>query len=93
MHNLHIYFKNPFELILILQWPFVRYGGVQEPASMVFSVLNAMCHLAILVYRSKVPPTTSLYFVWHGMALVSIYVLLILWIFLIAFLQLISFRV
>ncbi|GFR67355.1 post-GPI attachment to proteins factor 3-like [Elysia marginata] len=51
------------------KWPFVRCIGVQEPASMVFSLLNALCHLTILLYRSKVPPSTPMYFVWHGMAM------------------------
>ncbi|KAK3775098.1 hypothetical protein RRG08_048308 [Elysia crispata] len=54
------------------KWPFVRYAGIQEPASMVFSLLNALCHLTILVYRSKVPESTPLYYVWHGMAMVGI---------------------
>ncbi|RUS71230.1 hypothetical protein EGW08_021011 [Elysia chlorotica] len=54
------------------KWPFVRYAGIQEPASMVFSLLNALCHLAILVYRSKVSKSTQMYYVWHGMALVGV---------------------
>ncbi|GFO36975.1 post-gpi attachment to proteins factor 3-like [Plakobranchus ocellatus] len=54
------------------KWPFVRFAGVQEPASMVFSLLNALCHLSIVLYRSKVPSSTPLYYVWHGMALVGV---------------------
>ncbi|XP_059155699.1 post-GPI attachment to proteins factor 3-like [Physella acuta] len=53
------------------KWPFVRYAGIQEPASMIFSFLNGLTHLAVLCYRSKVPSSTPMFHVWHGMALVG----------------------
>ncbi|XP_005104826.1 post-GPI attachment to proteins factor 3 [Aplysia californica] len=54
------------------KWPFVRYAGVQEPASMIFSLMNALSHLAIFYYRAKVPSSASMYRVWHLMALIGI---------------------
>lgn len=54
------------------KWPFVRVFGVQEPASMIFSVLNALVHLPIFTYRKLVPSTAPMYYVWHGAALVAV---------------------
>lgn len=54
------------------KWPFVRIFGMQEPASVLFSVLNAIGQLMLLLYRKKVSPTTPMYYVWHGLALVAI---------------------
>lgn len=54
------------------QWPFVRVFGIQEPASVIFSVLNGLCHLGVLSYRKAVPSSTPLYYVWHVVAFVSV---------------------
>lgn len=54
------------------QWPFVRVFGIQEPASVIFSVLNGLCHLRVLSYRKAVPSSTPLYYVWHVVAFVSV---------------------
>ena len=43
-------------LYLSLQWPFVRFLGIQEPASVVFSILNLASHLyGFSVFYQKVP--------------------------------------
>lgn len=43
--------------ILPLQWPFVRILGVQEPASMLFSVLNAATILyGFICFRRRARP-------------------------------------
>lgn len=54
------------------KWPFIRLAGIQEPASMVFSLLNGLSHLALFQYRAKVPSSTPMFIVWHGMALIGI---------------------
>lgn len=55
------------------KWPFVRLFGIQEPASVVFSVLNGLCHLRIFSYRKAVPSSTPLYYVWHVVALIGLH--------------------
>ncbi|XP_071108771.1 post-GPI attachment to proteins factor 3-like [Haliotis cracherodii] len=54
------------------KWPFVRVLGVQEPASTLFSILNALSHLGLIWFRSKVSKSCPLYYVWHGAAMVAI---------------------
>ncbi|KAI8793238.1 post-GPI attachment to proteins factor 3-like isoform X2 [Biomphalaria glabrata] len=55
------------------KWPFVRYLGIQEPASMVFSLLNCLSHISILYYRSLVPASSPMFYVWHGNAVVGFF--------------------
>lgn len=54
------------------KWPFVRFLGIQEPASMIFSILNGLAHLCIFRYRKYVHKSTPMYYVWHGAALIAI---------------------
>ena len=57
---------------VVLQWPFVRVLGVQEPASVVFSVLNALSHVYMLLrLRRAVPAHAPFYWLWHSYAAVS----------------------
>lgn len=45
------------------KWPFIRILGVQEPASMIFSLLNLYAHVVgIRLYMSKVDPDSPLYY-------------------------------
>ena len=54
------------------QWPFVRLLGVQEPASVVFSVLNAAAHVTMVTkFRRRVSAASPMYYIWHCYALVS----------------------
>lgn len=53
------------------KWPFVRFFGIQEPASVLFSILNGVWHLRILTYRKLVPSTTPMYYIWHIYALIG----------------------
>ena len=58
---------------MILQWPFIRFLGVQEPASMVFSALNGLSHIVMLRYfRAHVSADAPLYYLWHFYAVVSL---------------------
>lgn len=50
----------------------MRVLGIQEPASVVFSVLNSLYHLRIFTYRAAVPSSTPMYYVWHIVAAVSV---------------------
>lgn len=58
-------------MLSVFQWPFVRVLGMQEPASVIFSVLNGLAHLCILRYRQFVPSSTPMYYVWHMASIVS----------------------
>ncbi|XP_048754690.2 post-GPI attachment to proteins factor 3-like isoform X2 [Ostrea edulis] len=55
------------------KWPFLRVLGIQEPASVVFSVLNGLYHLLILTYRRTVPSSTPMYYVWHVVAVIGLH--------------------
>lgn len=50
------------------KWPFVRYAGMQEPASVAFSVLNFLAHLyGARVVSRRVPqdhPMRTYYLAW-----------------------------
>ncbi|XP_066301996.1 post-GPI attachment to proteins factor 3-like [Branchiostoma lanceolatum] len=55
------------------KWPFVRVLGAQEPASVVFSVLNGLAHLIMVgVFRSRVPKEAPLYWTVNVYALVAV---------------------
>ncbi|KAF8764627.1 Post-GPI attachment to proteins factor 3 like protein [Argiope bruennichi] len=54
------------------KWPFYRFCGIQEPASMIFSLLNGLVHFYMWKkFRSTVPkcPFSS---VWNIQALLSV---------------------
>ncbi|XP_053373559.1 post-GPI attachment to proteins factor 3-like [Mercenaria mercenaria] len=55
------------------KWPFVRLYGIQEPASMIFSVFNGLAHLCIFYYRKLIPSSTPMYYVWHGAAITAMF--------------------
>ena len=55
------------------KWPFIRFFGIQEPASAIFSIFNLVPH--ILMFRKMkrlIPRDTKTYWVWLGYSLVSI---------------------
>lgn len=55
------------------KWPFVRYFGLQEPASAVFSVLNFLVVLnSLWKYRKAVPPNAPYRTLWHIYSLVCL---------------------
>ncbi|CAI9721544.1 Hypothetical predicted protein [Octopus vulgaris] len=53
------------------KWPFVRFFGIQEPASAIFSLFNALTHMMIFKFRARVPSVAPMYYVWHSMAVIS----------------------
>ncbi|XP_035689761.1 post-GPI attachment to proteins factor 3-like [Branchiostoma floridae] len=55
------------------KWPFVRVLGIQEPASVLFSILNGLGHVVMIgVFRKRVPSHAKMYSVVHWLAAVSI---------------------
>jgi len=47
------------------RWPFVRILGMQEPASVIFSVMNLLAHVYMIRWFVKVvPPSAPMYGVW-----------------------------
>ncbi|OWF35639.1 post-GPI attachment to proteins factor 3-like [Mizuhopecten yessoensis] len=55
------------------KWPFIRLFGIQEPASVLFSILNGLFHLRILTYRRLVSPSVPMYYVWQCVAVISMH--------------------
>ncbi|XP_065074477.1 post-GPI attachment to proteins factor 3 [Ochlerotatus camptorhynchus] len=48
------------------KWPFVRYLGLQEPASVFFSMTNFGTHYSMLKkFRREVRPDSPMYSLWH----------------------------
>ncbi|XP_013793607.1 post-GPI attachment to proteins factor 3-like [Limulus polyphemus] len=55
------------------KWPFIRLWGIQEPASVFFSVLNGLSHLIMWKkFKLKVPKDAPYYRIWSVQALLSI---------------------
>ena len=55
------------------KWPFIRYWGLQEPASVLFSVLNLLSNLSMLVwFRGTVPNNSPMYNAWIFYSLTAI---------------------
>ncbi|XP_065292244.2 post-GPI attachment to proteins factor 3 [Dermacentor albipictus] len=55
------------------KWPFWRFYGIQEPASVIFSILNGICHLWMWrKFRRLVPSSAPFYVIWKGQAVLSI---------------------
>lgn len=55
------------------KWPFIRFFGLQEPASVFFSVINFFVVLKLLfLFRKKVPKKTQYYRVWNIFGLVRL---------------------
>lgn len=47
------------------KWPFVRFFGIQEPASVAFSLLNLYVHLKMIKrFQKEVRPDSPFYWVW-----------------------------
>lgn len=55
------------------KWPFVKWLGMQEPASALFSALNLLTHLGMYVeFRRKVPASAPMFNVWSGYAFIAV---------------------
>ena len=58
--------------IITVQWAFRRYIGLQEPASVFFSLCNGFAvFLGISNLVAKVPVTYNLFHTWLGYGIVS----------------------
>ncbi|CAG9859950.1 unnamed protein product [Phyllotreta striolata] len=56
------------------KWPFIRVLGMQEPASVIFSLLNAFIHFKMIKkFREKVRPTCPLVWLWHVYFIVCVH--------------------
>lgn len=48
------------------KWPFVRFLGMQEPASVLFSLFNFLSHFwMIRKFREDVRKDSPMFYVWH----------------------------
>ena len=55
------------------KWPFIRFLGIQEPASAAFSIFNLVPHIYMLRKLVRtIPSETVTYRIWVGYSLVSI---------------------
>jgi len=56
------------------RWPFVRIFGMQEPASVLFSVMNLLCHAYMINWFVRiVPPSAPMYGVWILYAVIAMH--------------------
>ncbi|KAJ8969576.1 hypothetical protein NQ317_000072 [Molorchus minor] len=56
------------------KWPFYRFLGLQEPASVFFSLLNAYVHLMMIrKFRKEVRSDSPLYWLWHAFFIVCLH--------------------
>lgn len=55
------------------KWPFERFLGMQEPASVVFSIVNFLSHWwMIRQFRKEVRKDSPMYHVWHVFCAVKV---------------------
>ncbi|XP_017460641.1 PREDICTED: post-GPI attachment to proteins factor 3 [Rhagoletis zephyria] len=55
------------------KWPFLRFLGTQEPASVLFSICNLVVHIRMLRrFRTEVRPDSPCYKLWHIFSFVCI---------------------
>lgn len=55
------------------KWPFKRFYGIQEPASVLFSYLNLLVHWRMIKkYRRECRSDSPMYNVWHIFCAVSV---------------------
>ncbi|XP_056648960.1 post-GPI attachment to proteins factor 3 [Diorhabda sublineata] len=56
------------------KWPFIRVLGMQEPASVIFSLLNAFVHVKMIKkFRREVRSDSPLIWLWHAFFIVSVH--------------------
>ncbi|KAL5287613.1 PGAP3 family protein [Megaselia abdita] len=55
------------------KWPFLRFLGFQEPASVLFSIGNLLAHVHLLrKFRAEVRPDSPCFKLWHLFTFVSV---------------------
>lgn len=55
------------------KWPFIRIVGLQEPASVLFSLMNLFSHIYMFrQFRQQVRKTSPMYILWHVYTLVCL---------------------
>lgn len=55
------------------KWPFTRILGIQEPASVVFSIFNFIAHYVMIKqFRREVRKNSPMFWLWHAYALVCL---------------------
>lgn len=66
-------FINLTVCYLYFQWPFIKFLGLQEPASVIFSICNLLTHIYLLKkFRAEVRPDSPCYKLWHILTIASI---------------------
>ncbi|GAB6031030.1 Post-GPI attachment to proteins factor 3 [Chamberlinius hualienensis] len=56
------------------KWPFIRLLGMQEPASVIFSLLNALSlYIMWRKFTREVPSSAPTYYVWQAYAVLGIH--------------------
>ncbi|KAI4461846.1 per1-related [Holotrichia oblita] len=54
------------------KWPFIRFLGMQEPASTIFSLVNLYAHVRMMIrMQTELRPDTPLKWLWLGYGVVS----------------------
>nr|XP_012134830.1 PREDICTED: post-GPI attachment to proteins factor 3 isoform X2 [Megachile rotundata] len=56
------------------KWPFIRIFGCQEPASVIFSILNFYIHITMYwKFKRKVDSTYPMFYIWSYFSLICIH--------------------
>ncbi|XP_054001912.1 post-GPI attachment to proteins factor 3 [Hylaeus anthracinus] len=56
------------------KWPFVRFFGCQEPASVMFSLLNFYCHVNMYwKFKRKLRPNVPMFYIWTYFSMICIH--------------------
>ncbi|KAL7640973.1 UNVERIFIED_CONTAM: hypothetical protein RMT77_008110 [Armadillidium vulgare] len=73
-HTTNAYLNKGWEIPQFFgKWPFKRFLGLQEPASVAFSVMNFLSHCYNFKnFRKSVPPNAPFYYLWHLYFLISL---------------------
>lgn len=54
------------------KWPFIRLFGMQEPASVLFSIFNFLVVFKMFIkFRKTVAKSSPYYYLWHLYSIVS----------------------
>ncbi|XP_043249531.1 post-GPI attachment to proteins factor 3 [Colletes gigas] len=56
------------------KWPFIRFFGCQEPASVIFSILNLYAHVTMYwKFKKKLRSTDPMFYIWTYFSMICIH--------------------
>ncbi|XP_072029419.1 post-GPI attachment to proteins factor 3-like isoform X2 [Amphiura filiformis] len=72
-NTVHHFIKHKLEVPQFYgKWPFIRILGIQEPASVIFSVLNGLANIYMIWrMRQRIPKKAPMCNIWQGYAMIA----------------------